>query len=251
MHTAKASKASNEPGDTRELEPAEANKSGTSGKTSNGVNVTAKKKTIHTISETFGNQGTKQKNDNQLKMPKKSTSGKVSNRPRDTGEPESEEVNKTGTGGKMSNGVNVTAKKKTIHTISETFENQGTKRKNDNEIDKSTLVPLKKAKIGAKSAPSKASKGSRKRANPTDDEDTTSDNPVTPVPPPKKKRASAATPSKASKGSRKRANPTDDEDTTPDNPVTPVPPPKKKRAPAAAPSDTNKAQPIRRTGIAL
>jgi hypothetical protein len=228
------------------------------------VSTSQLKKTLHTISDTFGNQGTKRKNDNQLKMEAnkstsvkkkaksnekatKSASGKVSNRPRDTGEPESAEANKTG---KMSNGVNVTAIKKTIHTISETFGNQGTKRKNDNlvemEADKSTSVPVKKAKINEKtatSAPSKASKGSRKRANPTDDEDTTLNNPETPVPPPKKKRAPAATPSKASKGSKKRANPSDDEDTTPDDPKTPVPPPKKKRG------NTSKAQPIRRTGM--
>jgi hypothetical protein len=162
--------------------------------------------------------------------------------PRDTEEPETAKGNTTGAGGKTANNVNVTAEanttgktsnnvnvtaKKYYTTISEsfvTFVKKGKKRKNDNqpemEANKSTSVPLKKAKTD-KSSSSIA---------------------------PRQKRAPAATPS-ASKGSKKRANPTDDESAAPDGPKTPVPPMKKKRSNKG--DIVNKLQPVRRSGIAL
>ena len=93
------------------------------------------------------------------------------------------------------------------------------------EANKSTSVPLKKAKTS-----DKADKSTSKSA----------------IAPHQKKCAPAAAPS-TSKGSRKRrANLTDDEGTALDDPKTPIPPLKKSRS-----SKGDKPQPVRQTGIAL
>lgn len=125
-----------------------------------------------------------------------------------------------------------TSQLKKNYTISETFGNQGTKRKNDSqhemEANKSASVPLKKAKTNEKAAKSASATAPRQKRAPV-------------ATPPKEKRTS--------KSSRKRANPTDDEDTAPDDPKTPVPPLKKPRGNKSG--IVHKPQPVRRTGITL